>query len=78
MDALLIMVHLVVVIDELSGAANMPQDGHWRGVPSIGESWTRKGLTSKGPNGISVLPVSYCVKIESVPWLMQRRKRESK
>jgi hypothetical protein len=41
-----------------------------------------KGLTqiqtSKGPNGISVLPVSYCVIIVSVPWLMKRRKRESK
>jgi hypothetical protein len=29
MDALLIMVHLVVVINLFSGSANMPQDGHW-------------------------------------------------
>jgi hypothetical protein len=74
MDALLIMVHLVVDIASFSGAANMPQDGHWRGIPSIGKSWTRKGLpqvqTSKGPNEISVLPVSYCVIIVSVPWLV--------
>jgi hypothetical protein len=31
-----------------------------------------------GPNGISVVPVSYCVIIVSVPSLMQKQKRESK
>jgi hypothetical protein len=29
MDALLMTVHLVVDIAQFSGAANMPQDGHW-------------------------------------------------
>jgi hypothetical protein len=42
----------------------------------------RKGITqiqtSKGPYGISVILVSYRVKIASVPWLVRDGKRELK